>query len=341
MQQKNPLSPPLSEDLLQKNIYAEPTQIMRIFRGFITRDVAAGDAAKDTRRAYDTHARAWLGWCRARGINPLRVEPEDVKRYRREMVEANVARNTAALKLAVVSRLYEAVVEAGLRPDNPAARVRPPKNRRAEAETARVLSDQEAIDLLDAVRRETDLLVRGRNLALVHLLLYEGLRSVEIMRACMEDIEELPGGAIRILVHGKGHDGYIYPRGDTAEAIREYLQLRKQPYIPDSSGTPLFVALDSRCRDRRLTRDGVRHIVNRLMAEAGIKRMGRACHALRHTCGTLLYRATKDLRVVQETLRHATPTMAARYAHILDRGEQAHTSLIELRGTSSQPPVED
>ena len=45
----------------------------------------------------------------------------------------------------------------------------------------------------------------------------------------------------------------------------------------------------------------------------------------RHSCGTNLYQETKDLRVVQETLRQRSPKVTAKYAHVHDRMERRYT----------------
>lgn len=55
---------------------------------------------------------------------------------------------------------------------------------------------------------------------------------------------------------------------------------------------------------------------------AGFKRDRAALRATRHTCGTMLYRATKDLRLVQKHLGHARPTTTAIYADVLEEEDE-------------------
>lgn len=52
--------------------------------------------------------------------------------------------------------------------------------------------------------------------------------------------------------------------------------------------------------------------------------------ATRHTRGTMLYRARKDLHIVQKHLGHARPTTTAIYADVLD--EDLHSGVDEIRG---------
>jgi integrase len=48
--------------------------------------------------------------------------------------------------------------------------------------------------------------------------------------------------------------------------------------------------------------------MDRLFLRAGIAKKGRGCHSLRHTCGALLYQATRDVKVVLNLTRPQTVT---------------------------------
>jgi site-specific recombinase XerD len=79
---------------------------------------------------------------------------------------------------------------------------------------------------------------------------------------------------------------------------------------------PLF---PNRCGDR-MTRWGIWKRWKDALEAAGIAH--RPLHAARHTAGTTLYRATKDLLLVQRHLGHARPTTTAIYAGVLDEDVQ-------------------
>jgi integrase len=66
-----------------------------------------------------------------------------------------------------------------------------------------------------------------------------------------------------------------------------------------------------------------------LCAEAGIKDF--RIHVLKHTFATNALFLSNDQRWVQELCGHSTPTMMARYAHVLDeRKKEISTSLSTL-----------
>ena len=133
-----------------------------------------------------------------------------------------------------------------------------------------------------------------------------------------------------MLVHGKKRDGYVYLREDVLAALDSYAKQRR-PVQGDTEGTPLFVSISRHHNGGRLSRCGIRDIVDHWFQEAKLKKPGKSCHLLRHTCGTLLYQETKDLRIVQETLRHASPTTTAKYAHLDDQLSHRYTSKIPIQ----------
>jgi integrase/recombinase XerC/integrase/recombinase XerD len=85
---------------------------------------------------------------------------------------------------------------------------------------------------------------------------------------------------------------------------------------PVHHGEPLFISIGKGGKPgRRLSRIGVNHTVGTYLVKAVLKWPGISCHALRHTCGHLLYQATRDPKVVQETLRHSSIITAGQYSH--------------------------
>lgn len=75
----------------------------------------------------------------------------------------------------------------------------------------------------------------------------------------------------------------------------------------------------NRAGGKRISRRGVRQVVDFYLKKADLKRPGISDHALRHTAATLAYKYTHDLRGVQQMLAHADPKTTARYAHVIDR----------------------
>jgi integrase/recombinase XerC/integrase/recombinase XerD len=292
-------------------------------------DVANGDACSDTLKTYRGNFQAWLNWCGENSVHPGQATVENVKGWRQELVVAGSKPSTIALKLTTIRRFYQSAVDRGILVSNPAANVRAPKERRAVKEQIKYLSAGEAELLFRAVPRDSEI-KSLRDKAMIGLMALEGLRRVEIVRACVSDIgNDLEG--LRLLIHGKGKERFIYPREDTARVLQNYLMARGA-VERDDHGEPLFVHIrKGGTAMGRISRTGVNKVVDHYLKNAGLKRKGLSCHALRHTCGALLYQATRDVRAVQETLGHSNIATSASYAHIIERGKARYTREIPVK----------
>jgi integrase len=125
-----------------------------------------------------------------------------------------------------VRRFYEAARNAGLRADNPATGVKSPRVRQA-TEDFKCLCDDQLAHFLAAFPdpdRATgpEQVKRLRNLLMVTRMALQGLRTVEVHRADVEDLTER-GEHLVLLVRGKTRDRIVYLRPDTAERLRAYL----------------------------------------------------------------------------------------------------------------------
>jgi integrase/recombinase XerD len=98
--------------------------------------------------------------------------------------------------------------------------------------------------------------------------------------------------------------------------VRTYLAARGS-LNPDELGEALIVADGNFARGHRLSRRGVRHVVDGYLRDA--KSNDLVCRTPRHTSATLAYRYTRDLRAVQDMLGHQDPKTTARYARVVDR----------------------
>lgn len=298
-----------------------------VFARFLRREVANGDASADTLRGYQTQVRQWGEWCRLRGIEPAYATNGDVIDYRQYLNQTlHYQPSTIAYKLTIIRQFYAAAVSHGIRSDNPVAGVRSPRTKRAQ-DDFHYLSEVDYTLLLRAVNKGNsakDL----RDKTIMAMMGLQGLRTVEIERANVDDLKD-NGDTTSLLVRGKNHDRVIYLRSDVKALLIKYLSNR-EPVISDTAGEPLFVATGNRSGGKRISRRGIRQIVDFYLKKADLKRPGISDHALRHTAATLAYKYTQDLRGVQEMLGHADPKTTARYAHVIDRMRNNPANAIQI-----------
>lgn len=131
--------------------------------------------------------------------------------------------------------------------------------------------------------------------ALVSLLLYQGLRQIEI---CRLDVVDVDLASRRIYVRGKGRDDrepiYLHPK--TVKALTSYIKASK---VKDGA---LFTSLWGQSKGKRLSTRGLRQIVQQALQSIGIH---RTVHGFRHTFTTKLIKAYDgNLTTVARFTRH-------------------------------------
>jgi site-specific recombinase XerD len=290
-------------------------QLIFTYAEFIDLDVSNGQPSRDTVRGYLTQVSQWFQWGRENGINPAVATNHQIKIYKQRLVDAGYADASIAHKLTILRRFYAGIVAKGIRSDNPVVGIKPPKNKDAQ-DDFHYLTELQYSKLLDAVpHNKTEKNLRDK--AIIAMMGLQMLRTVEIERANVEDITRNDDG-VSLLVRGKTGKRTIYLTPEVSALLIGYLSKRAEP-ISDSDGTPLFTACGNRAGGKRISRRGIRQVVDFYLKKADMKRPGISGHALRHTGATLAYKYTHDIRNVQDTLGHKDPKTTARYAHVVDR----------------------
>ncbi|OIN55652.1 hypothetical protein BLX24_28970 [Arsenicibacter rosenii] len=128
-------------------------------------------------------------------------------------------------------------------------------------------------------------------LAMISLMVYSGLRTVELTRLQVRDLD-LPNGIVYVLGKGKYTREAVKLFKHSIDVIRMLFSQR-----PDlQSIDPVFPELTTR---------KVRRLVDAALEKSGLKREGISAHSLRHTAAQLLLEKGVDGIYVQQHLRHA------------------------------------
>jgi site-specific recombinase XerD len=297
--------------------------LLVVFAEFLDIDVSAGDASADTLKTYTRQLYQFLQWCDRRQLNPVTIVKDDVKKYRHWMVKQQQYKPaTIALKLAVVRRFYQAAVEKGLISVNPAAGVKPPREKFDPAEKITYLEAEEVEILFGAIPRDGSL-KSARDRVMLGIMALEGTRTVELHRADIASIVR-QGKNLGVRVEGKRSIRVVPLTPDLARLLVEYLHQRETRGEVLQPTRPLFISTGNNSRGQRITRRGIRTIVDTYLKLADLKHTpGRtiSAHSLRHTAGTLALRSGADLRQVQDLLGHSDPRTTSIYTHVGDRWE--------------------
>lgn len=291
------------------------------FYEYLPRYIAGGAPTADTRDTYELAIRLFLHWCMEQNLHPLSdVHDYQIRIYMEEMRARGYSAATLMIKGAAIRAFYKVAQRLSFIAENPCADLQL-RNPQHLDEDYKYLTVDQIKEICEGLAADQNALRRLRNLLIVYLMGVEGLRVVEVMRLSDEDIDWQRG---RIEIRGKGHAGIIYPCEETFQLLKAYIEERG-PVPPENRLTPTVISCARNNAQGRITRVGIRYVINKALTDAGLKQPGYACHLFRHSCGTNLYQETKDLRVVQETLRQRSPKVTAKYAHVHDRMERRYT----------------
>jgi integrase/recombinase XerD len=298
-------------------------ELIGVFTNFLQFDIANGRASGDTIVTYWTQVKQYLDWCRESKLDPRAATRETIKIYRWWLLEQRGYKSkTIAIKLTAVSRLYDAAMEYGLMGSNPAWGIKPPSELIDPAARITYLEQGEATVLLQSIDTRLPLKTL-RDKLLLGVMTLEGTRTVEMHRLNIGDVVR-QGGKVGLKVSSKRHTRVVPLTPQLTQIIEGYLTALRGAGFDRMVDSPLLINLSNFGRGERLSRRGIRQVVDKYLQATNLKYMeGRtlSAHSLRHTAGTLALRNGATLRQVQDLLGHADPRTTAIYAHVGDRWE--------------------
>lgn len=178
----------------------------------------------------------------------------------------------------------------------------------------------------DQVRSFFARLKRYRDLAIVHLMLFCGLRTCEVLRLELGDVQV---DDTRLRIRGKGNRERVMPLPESvALAIRQYLQLERPTRCSHSR---LFVVLQGARRGAPITAAGIRSLFRQRRGQLALLASAHA-HRFRHTFGTDMARAGVRLPVLQKMMGHADAKTTLQYIQLsmADIAVEYRRAIVEL-----------
>lgn len=160
-------------------------------------------------------------------------------------------------------------------------------------------------DKTGRVQRSTE---QGKRLYAIYLLAVNtGLRTVEISRANIKDLETIDGRTW-LYVWGKGRSSADQRKPlskEVAAAIADYLKSRTD--LP-TGNSPLFVSTGNRSHGQRIATTTISTMLKQAMIEAGFQSDRITAHSLRHSTARNVMQLTgNNIYDVQQYMRHKSP----------------------------------
>lgn len=171
-------------------------------------------------------------------------------------------------------------------------------------------------DVIDTFKESDDSTAK-RDYAIFVLMVTCGLRTIEVVRADIEDLRTL-GSKTVLYVQGKGKDEkseYVIITREVEKAIRSYLATRKDA----TDKAPLFSSTSNNSKGKRLSTRTVSGLVKDSLVKTGLNSSRLTAHSLRHTAVTLSLLGGSTLQEARQFARHSNIATTEIYAHNLER----------------------
>jgi integrase/recombinase XerD len=273
------------------------------WRGLVATFVSSQDVKQSSRNLYNRTLSQFFKWINETGRTLATLERTDILEYKDHLQESSLSALTIGSYIVSVRKFYEWAEAEKLYP-NIAKSIKTP--RRVQAFKKQHLTDTKSGELLLHFQN-----ISLRDYAIVNLMLRTGLRTIEVVRANIQDIT-FKGDRRVLLVWGKGHierDDFVVLTDKAYEPIKEYLNTRKGA----KSGEPLFVSNSHQNYGERLTTRTISQICKDGLKAIGMDGKEFTAHSLRHTTAVTILKHGGSITDVQEVLRHSSPVTSEIY----------------------------
>ncbi len=310
------------------------------FERYLNLTIADGNASEDTIKTYRNRVTQFLSWCKQKELYPALITTENIKEYRKHLVDESKSCATIRLSLLAIKHFYTSCLAEKLVKENPTIGVKAPREKREVGSTINFLTLEELQQLIDNIlpmrkigSENTVRIQVLRDRLLLGCMSLQGCRSIEMYRANLGDISE-SGGQHYFKLDGKNSIRTIILRPDLGEEVAKYRQARAKNGEKLNAVSPLFISLSNRRYGQRLSRRGIGFIVDNYLEKCGLKHIDvlrhHSPHSLRHTAGTLSLQSGSSLREVQDFLGHSDPKTTAVYTHVLNSQENNPAAKIDI-----------
>ncbi len=277
------------------------------------------DVQEETIKTYRKGINNFLQWIKDN--NKQQIDKQVIKDYKKYLIES-FENTTANTYLSGVRNLFNFLEDYGI-PNltNNIKSVKVSKDFRKLP-----LTKEQANKIKEYKEQKLNSLKDMRDYAIYCLLLYNGLREVELMRANKADIVCI-GGKYVLKIQGKGKidktqtavltDSVLIP-------LLAYLDMRGEDEYE-----PLFIGLASNQYGTRLTTRSIRRVISALLIANGYKSKYITTHSLRHTTVTSALLGGAELQEAQVLARHSNINTTEIYAHNIQRIDNAPEYYVE------------
>lgn len=289
-----------------------PQRIEELVDSFIN----SQDVKESSKLLYRRTLKQYFNWVDKKSYLLSEIARPQLLEYKEELLSSGMSSLTVGSYITSVRRFYE-WTEANKYYPNVAKGIKTPK--RKQQFKKQPLLPAQATALLSYYQDKA-----LRDYAIVNLLLRTGLRTIEVIRANVEDIT-FKGSQRVLLVQGKGRDerdNFVLLTDKAYQPIADYLATRGKV----NSSEPLFTSTSNNSRGERLSTRSISYIAKEGLKAIGLDERAFTAHSLRHTTAVNILRGGGSLEQAQMTLRHSNPATTQIYTATLNEERRLQNS---------------
>ena len=282
----------------------------------VDRFIASQDVKESSKLLYRRTLKQYFNWVDKKDYLLSEIARPQLLEYKEELLNSNMSSLTVGSYITSVRRFYE-WTEANKFYPNVAKGIKTPK--RKQQFKKQPLLPAQATALLSYYQDKA-----LRDYAIVNLLLRTGLRTIEVIRANVEDIT-FKGSQRVLLIQGKGRDekdNFVLLTDKTYQPIAQYLATRGNI----NGSEPLFTSTSNNSKGERLTTRSISYIAKEGLKAIGLDERSFTAHSLRHTTAVNILRGGGSLEQAQMTLRHSNPATTQIYTATLNEERRLQNS---------------
>lgn len=301
-------------------IRSEPQELSRInpleIEALVDLFLASQDVKQSSKGTYKRTLKQYFSWVSQKGYSLSQIARIELLEYKESLLASGMSSLSVGSYITSVRRFYEWTESNKIYP-NIAKGIKTPK--RKNQFKKQPLSITQGKELLLSFEDGG-----SRDSAIINLLLRTGLRTIEVIRANVEDIV-FKGSQRVLMVHGKGRDekdSFVLLTDKTYKPIADYLASREDY----KAGEPLFTSTSNNSKGQRLSTRTISYIAKEGLKAIGLDEKSFTAHSLRHTTAVNILRAGGSLEMAQFTLRHSNPATTQIYTATIEEERRLQNS---------------
>ena len=261
------------------------------------------DITQGTFELYETTLKQFIHYLKSKSI--MYASAQDIKSYMEELKDKGYSKGWVHTQTVIIKNFYKYLsdhqVRLGLDEVYAFDVALDIKNKRYISKHHKnLLSAKDIKHILLTTKINRNYIWHYRDYAIIYLMLTTALRSVEVRRAKINDLDTL-GHQNILYIQGKGldaKDNYVKLTPGVMDAIRAYLGKRKD------SNPYLFVSHSYRTETKILSRNAIVRGLKAILEACGLGHLDITPHDLRRTAATLNLARGASLDEIKRFLRH-------------------------------------